>query len=74
MSTDNHDKKALTDEAAASRPNWEKEMEANWDKVLPNMLRILESGSELGKKAAREELARMADLANRYVTLMKNGK
>jgi len=57
--------------AEAKQFHWEKEMEPTWDKVLPNMLRILESGSELGKQAARAELARMADLANRYVILTK---
>jgi hypothetical protein len=42
-----------------------------WSGTLPMLIAVLEDGSEEGKQIAREELARMAELADRYVSLSK---
>jgi hypothetical protein len=38
-----------------------------WAEILPTLLLILESGDAAGKKVAREELNRMAEIADKYV-------
>jgi len=38
-----------------------------WKAMLPVMIEALTNGTPTGKQLAREELARMADLADHYV-------
>lgn len=45
-----------------------------WAAVLPILLTAVEDGTFEGRKIAREELARMAGLADKYVELMKAAK
>lgn len=45
-----------------------------WAAVLPILLAAVEDGTAEGRKIAREELARMAGLADKYVELMKTTK
>lgn len=42
-----------------------------WTDVLPVLLAAIEDGTFEGQKVAREELFRMAELADRYVDLSK---
>lgn len=39
----------------------------SWEGLLPYLLTVLRDGSWEGQKLAREELTRMAKLADRYV-------
>lgn len=43
----------------------------SWSAILPLLLLTLESGLSEGRRNAREELKRMADLADRYVSASK---
>ena len=45
-----------------------------WEAVLPLILEILRSGSEYAKAQAREELLRMAKLADKYVAAERETK
>lgn len=42
-----------------------------WSGILKYYLVILEDGNAEGKKIAKKELARMAELADKYVALIK---
>lgn len=43
------------------------DMTPSWEGLLPYLLTIIQDGSWEGQKLAREELRRMAKLADRYV-------
>ena len=45
-----------------------------WAAVLPALLAVIEDGTDEGRKMAREELARMAQAADKYNELMKATK
>ena len=45
-----------------------------WAALLPVYIAVLEDGSEAGRVAARVELARMAEAADRYNELCKASK
>lgn len=45
-----------------------------WAAVLPILLAAVEDGTAEGRKIAREELARMAGFADKYVELSKKAK
>jgi len=40
-----------------------------WRAMLPVFLAVIENGSEQGNSEARRELSRMADIADRFVTI-----
>lgn len=42
-----------------------------WAAILPMLIMILQDGSPEGQQVAKAELARMAELADRYVGLSK---
>jgi hypothetical protein len=42
-----------------------------WEGILPALLAVLEDGTETGKKLAREELKRMAKIADFYIKANK---
>ena len=44
-----------------------------WAAILPILLLALEQGTEAGKSAAREELTRMAAIADLHVASQKKG-
>lgn len=44
----------------------------SWKAILPTLLALIEMGSAEGKVAAKEELARMARLADLYVAEHKD--
>ena len=43
------------------------DMTPSWEGLLPYLLTIMQDGTTEGQKLAREELTRMAKLADRYV-------
>jgi hypothetical protein len=43
-----------------------------WSGILPALLIVLEDGTEEGKKLARIELKRMAEIADKYVEHQKS--
>ncbi len=43
-----------------------------WSGILPALLNVLENGTEEGKKLARIELKRMAEVADKYVEYQKS--
>lgn len=45
-----------------------------WSAILPVLILALEQGNEEGKHAAREELARMAKIADAHVEQTKGKK
>lgn len=45
-----------------------------WAALLPVYIEVLEDGSEAGRVAARAELARMAEAADRYNELCEASK
>lgn len=45
-----------------------------WTAVLPIFIAALQDGTPEGQKAAKEELARMAALADQYVAWVKGAK
>ncbi len=50
------------------------DMTPTWRAVLPIMIAAIQDGTFEGKKIAREELERMADLADAYVAEHKEAK
>ena len=50
------------------------DMTPTWAAVLPMYLACIEQGSAEGVKAAKEELTRMAKLADKYNELAKENK
>ena len=44
-----------------------------WAAILPILLLALEEGGETGKRAAREEITRMAAIADLHVASQKKG-
>lgn len=47
------------------------DMTPSWEGLLPYLLTIVQDGSWEGQRLAREELQRMAKLADRYVMTQK---
>jgi hypothetical protein len=45
-----------------------------WQGILPAILMVLDNGSDAGKNIARDELKRMATLADRYVASQSTAK
>jgi hypothetical protein len=50
------------------------DMTPTWSEILPTYLLILRDATEEGKKAAVEELTRMAKIADLYNDAVKKGK
>jgi hypothetical protein len=42
-----------------------------WSEILPMLLLAIEDGNATGKQVAREELARMAGIADKYVSYIR---
>lgn len=48
------------------------EIKHSWEQIVGVLLRILEDGDEQGKKIAREEITRMAKVADLAIELATN--
>lgn len=48
------------------------EIKHTWEQIIGVLLRILEDGDEQGKKIAREEIIRMAKVADLAIELATN--
>lgn len=44
-----------------------------WEQIVPALILLIESGGNGGKKTAKEELLRMARLADSFTKLNKEG-
>ena len=48
------------------------EIKHSWEQIVGVLLRVLENGDENGKKMAREEITRMAKVADLAIELATN--
>ena len=48
------------------------EIKHSWEQIVGVLLRVLEDGDEQGKKIAREEITRMAKIADLAIELTAN--
>lgn len=48
------------------------EIKHSWEQIIGVLLRVLEDGDENGKKIAREEITRMAKVADLAIELATN--